>query len=280
MIDEHAIDPIILRALEEDIGPGDITVDALIQDNKKVKAILISREQMVIAGLWVFKRVFCLLSEEVKFSTSLHDGDEIGSGTIIGELKGPASIILKGERVALNFLQRMCGIATLTKKYVDAVAGYKVKILDTRKTTPGLRCLEKYAVLMGGGHNHRIGLYDGVIIKDNHIKAVGSVSESIKRAKERTSHLMKIEVEVENLNQVKEAIEAGADVIMLDNMPPELMRKAVEMGRGRAMFEASGGINLENIQEVAKTGIDMISVGALTHSARAVDISLEFESFF
>lgn len=278
MIERHIIDPIIRDALNEDIGPGDITTDAILREDRLAEAILLAKEPMVIAGLEVFKRVFQFLSTNTDFVTPFHDGEDIKTGTKIGTLRANLSVILKGERTALNFLQRMSGISTLTKMYINAVSDYDVKILDTRKTTPGMRYLEKYAVLMGGGHNHRMGLFDGIIIKDNHIKAVGSISKAIKRAKKRASHTVKIEVEAENLNQVQEAIESGADIIMLDNMSPELMKKAVEMGKGRVLFEASGGVDLSNIREIADTGVDSISIGAITHSARAVDISLEIES--
>jgi nicotinate-nucleotide pyrophosphorylase (carboxylating) len=223
----------------------------------------------------VFKRVFDLLSPDMAFEFHFQDGGAVPGGAKIGVVSGPLGAILKGERTALNFLQRMSGIATLTKKYVDKVGAQKVRVVDTRKTVPGLRVLDKYAVRMGGGFNHRLGLFDGILIKDNHIAAAGSVRKAVSLAKKNVPHTVKIEVEVEDLRGVEEAIQAGADAVLLDNMSPEMMRKAVDVVRGRLAIEASGNINLENIEEVAQTGVNLISVGALTHSPRAVDLSLE-----
>ena len=269
------LDPVIKIALEEDLGPGDLTTDAIVNPSAIGKGVLLARESLVLAGLPVFKRVFDLLSPDMAFEFHFQDGGAVPGGAKIGVVSGPLGAILKGERTALNFLQRMSGIATLTKKYVDKVGAQKVRVVDTRKTVPGLRVLDKYAVRMGGGFNHRLGLFDGILIKDNHIAAAGSVRKAVSLAKKNVPHTVKIEVEVEDLKGVEEAIQAGADAVLLDNMSSEMMRKAVDVVRGRLAIEASGNINLENIEEVAKTGVNLISVGALTHSPRAVDLSLE-----
>ena len=269
------LDPVIKIALEEDLGPGDLTTDAIVNPSAIGKGVLLARESLVLAGLPVFKRVFDLLSPDMAFEFHFQDGGAVPGGAKIGVVSGPLGAILKGERTALNFLQRMSGIATLTKKYVDKVGAQKVRVVDTRKTVPGLRVLDKYAVRMGGGFNHRLGLFDGILIKDNHIAAAGSVRKAVSLAKKNVPHTVKIEVEVEDLRGVEEAIQAGADAVLLDNMSPEMMRKAVDVVRGRLAIEASGNINLENIEEVAQTGVNLISVGALTHSPRAVDLSLE-----
>ena len=269
------LDPVIKIALEEDLGPGDLTTDAIVNPSAIGKGVLLARESLVLAGLPVFKRVFDLLSPDMAFEFHFQDGGAVPGGAKIGVVSGPLGAILKGERTALNFLQRMSGIATLTKSYVDKVGGQKVRVVDTRKTVPGLRVLDKYAVRMGGGFNHRLGLFDGILIKDNHIAAAGSVRKAVSLAKKNVPHTVKIEVEVEDLRGVEEAIQAGADAVLLDNMSPEMMRKAVDVVRGRLAIEASGNINLENIEEVAQTGVNLISVGALTHSPRAVDLSLE-----
>ena len=269
------LDPVIKIALEEDLGPGDLTTDAIVNPSAIGKGVLLARESLVLAGLPVFKRVFDLLSPDMAFEFHFQDGGAVPGGAKIGVVSGPLGAILKGERTALNFLQRMSGIATLTKKYVDKVGAQKVRVVDTRKTVPGLRVLDKYAVRMGGGFNHRLGLFDGILIKDNHIAAAGSVRKAVSLAKKNVPHTVKIEVEVEDLRGVEEAIQAGADAVLLDNMSSEMMRKAVDVVRGRLAIEASGNINLENIEEVAQTGVNLISVGALTHSPRAVDLSLE-----
>ena len=269
------LDPVIKIALEEDLGPGDLTTDAIVNPTATGKGVLLARESLVLAGLPVFKRVFDLLSPDMAFEFHFQDGGAVPGGAKIGVVSGPLGAILKGERTALNFLQRMSGIATLTKKYVDKVGAQKVRVVDTRKTVPGLRVLDKYAVRMGGGFNHRLGLFDGILIKDNHIAAAGSVRKAVSLAKKNVPHTVKIEVEVEDLRGVEEAIQAGADAVLLDNMSSEMMRKAVDVVRGRLAIEASGNINLENIEEVAQTGVNLISVGALTHSPRAVDLSLE-----
>ena len=274
---ENAIflDRVIRTALEEDLGPGDLTTDAIVDPATRGKALLLARESLVLAGLPVFRRVFDLLSPDMAFEFYFQDGGSVPGGEKIGMVSGPLGVILKGERPALNFLQRMSGIATLTRRYVDKAGSRKVKVVDTRKTAPGLRILDKYSVRMGGGFNHRLGLFDGILIKDNHIAAAGSVSKAVSLAKKNAPHIVKIEVEVEDLTGVEEAIQAGADAILLDNMSPEMMRKAVSVVAGRVEIEASGNINLENIEEVARTGVNIISVGALTHSPRAVDLSLE-----
>jgi nicotinate-nucleotide pyrophosphorylase (carboxylating) len=269
------LDRVIHTALEEDLGGGDLTTDAIIDSEIRGKAALEARQPMVLAGLPVFSRVFQLLCSEIKFENFFEDSHHVSPGEKICFLSGPLSAILKAERTALNFIQRMSGIATLTRSYVDKVGTLKVKVLDTRKTAPGLRLLDKYAVRMGGGFNHRLGLYDGILIKDNHIMAAGSIAKAIALALENAPHTLKVEVEVEDLSDVEEAIQAGADTILLDNMSPDEMRKAVQLSGGRVTIEASGNVNLDNIREIAQTGVDLISVGALTHSASAVDMSLE-----
>jgi len=269
------LDRIIRTALEEDLGGGDLTTDAIIDPETRGKAALEARQPMVLAGLPVFSRVFQLLCSEIAFEYFFQDGRHVSPGEKVCLLSGPLSAILKAERTALNFIQRMSGIATLTKSYVDKVGPLKVKVLDTRKTAPGLRLLDKYAVRMGGGFNHRLGLSDGILIKDNHIMAAGSITRAVALARENVPHTLKVEVEVEDLSGVEEAIQAGADAILLDNMSLDEMRKAVHLSGGRVTMEASGNVNLHNIEEIAQTGVDLISVGALTHSASAVDLSLE-----
>jgi len=271
------IDRIIENALAEDIHTGDITTLAVVRGGLPAHAILKAKEAMVMAGIDVAARVFRMLDAASVFTPRHDDGDRIAAGEIIAEISGDAALLLQGERVALNLLQRMCGIATVTARYVEAVRGTNARVVDTRKTTPGLRILEKYAVRVGGGMNHRTGLYDGILIKENHITAAGGVGEAVRRAKSYVPHTMKVEVETENLAQVAEALSAGADIIMLDNMTHEEMRAAVDLIGGRALVEASGGVNLESIRGIAETGVDIISVGALTHSARAMDISMLME---
>ncbi len=265
---------IIYSALEEDIGQGDVTTNLLIPEDRKSKAHCIAKENFVLAGLPFVREVFRILDPSILFKTLYNDGSRVKKGNIIAEISGKTCVILKGERVSLNILQRLSGIATLTNRYVEKTRGLKAKIVDTRKTTPCHRFMEKYAVKVGGGYNHRFGLFDGILIKDNHIKTLGSIKKAVREAK-KGHHLFKIEVEVKNLKELKEAIESGADIIMLDNMSVRDMKEAVKIAKGRVMLEASGNISLENVREVAETGVDLISVGALTHSAPAVDISLK-----
>jgi len=269
------IDKIIDSALEEDLGPGDITTSAIIDSSLKGKARLLAKEEIILAGIEVFSRVFSRLDPEIVFECTYHDGDVIPKGVDIGTVTGSMRGMLSGERTALNFLQHLSGIATLTKRYVEKIDPSKVRVIDTRKTTPRLRILEKYAVRMGGGFNHRFGLFDGILIKDNHIAVAGSISKALAKIKANVPHTLKIEVEVEDIKGVEEAIGAGADAILLDNMSVKEMKEAVSIARGRVLLEASGGITLESIGEISKTGISLISIGAITHSARSVDISLE-----
>jgi nicotinate-nucleotide pyrophosphorylase (carboxylating) len=264
----------IRRALEEDIGPGDITTSLLIPEETVSKGIYIAKGNFVLAGFPFAKEVFRIIDPTAEWNLFFREGSEVNKGDVLAEISGKTHAILAGERVSLNILQRLSGIATLARMYVDRVKGSKAKLVDTRKTTPGLRFMEKYAVRTGGGHNHRFGLFDGILIKDNHIKAVGSIRESVRLAK-ACHHLTKIEVEVENSNDLKEAIEAGADIVMLDNMPVSEIREAVKISKGRVLLEASGGVNLSNVRDIAGTGVDLISVGAHTHSAPAADISLK-----
>jgi len=268
---------IIRLALNEDIFTGDITSESMIPDDVMAKASFLSKDNGIVAGLDVVNTVFHTVDQEIVFNKLVTDGTEICKGQIIAIVEGRAKSLLSAERTALNFLQRLSGIATNTSRYVKAVSGYKAVIVDTRKTTPGWRVLEKYAVRVGGGHNHRFGLYDAVLIKDNHIAVVGSIAKAVAMAREKIPHTMKIEVETENLDQVAEAIESGADIIMLDNMSLDMMSEAVRLIDGKALVEASGGVKLENVTDIAKTGVDLISIGALTHSAMPLDISMEME---
>lgn len=265
---------VIHGALKEDIGHGDITTFLLIPEGRESKAHYIAKESFVLAGLPFVQEVFRILDSSTVFKAFHNDGAKIVEGDVIAEISGRTHIILKGERVSLNILQRLSGIATLTSMHVKRIEGLRAKIVDTRKTTPCQRFMEKYAVRVGGGYNHRFGLFDGILIKDNHIKALGRIKKAV-RASKKGHHLFKIEVEVKNLYDLKEAIEAGADIVMLDNMSVRDMKEAVKVAKGRVMLEASGNIRLENVREVAGTGVDLISVGALTHSAVAVDVSLK-----
>jgi len=265
-------------ALDEDLGSGDVTTLAVVPEGVDTRGIIHSKEEGVLAGVEVAREVFAAVDERLRFCALKQDGEKLLPGDIIAEVQGEARSILQGERVALNFLQRLSGIATLTARCVERVKNCPVRIVDTRKTTPGLRALEKYAVRAGGGFNHRFGLYDAVLIKDNHIKMAGGITEAVKRARQNVSPLLKVEVEVETLEQLEEALAAGADVIMLDNMPVPLLREAVAKAKGKGvLLEASGGITEENLEAVASTGVDFISLGMLTHSARALDISLDLE---
>ncbi len=269
------INKIIDIALKEDLGPGDITTSAIIDPSIKGKARLLAKEEIILAGVEVFSSVFSLLDTEIVVEYNYHDEDVVPKGDHICIVKGSMKGILSGERTALNFLQHLSGIATLTRRYVEKIDPSQVRVIDTRKTTPGLRMLEKYAVRMGGGFNHRFGLFDGILIKDNHIAVAGSISEALAKIKGRVPHTLKIEVEVDDIKGVKEAIRAGADAILLDNMSLEEIREAVSIAGGRVLLEASGGVTLESIEGISQTGINLISVGAITHSARSVDISLE-----
>jgi nicotinate-nucleotide pyrophosphorylase (carboxylating) len=274
------IDRVILCALEEDMPFGDITTDGIIDKEERAKAVLIAKQDAVLAGLDVFMRVFDMLGGGVDFRPKAADGQQLKKGDVFLEFEGPAHILLKGERTALNILQYMSGIATRTSEYCKKVSGLPVKVTDTRKTVPGLRLLSKYAVRVGGGYNQRFGLSDGVLIKDNHIKAAGGIKNAVSQVRKRIPHTVKIEVETESLEQVREALDCGADTIMLDNMSIDMMKEAVRLIGGRAETEASGNIRLENIYDVAMTGVDIISVGELTHSVKAVDISMRFVNSF
>jgi nicotinate-nucleotide pyrophosphorylase (carboxylating) len=271
------IDEILRRALAEDVGAGDVTTLALVPPGQAGTAVALAKEGGVLAGNAIAARVFSLLDSAVSATPLLSDGDALTPGAHFLRIEGSLQTILTGERVALNVVRHLSGIATLTRAFVEAVDGTGAQIVDTRKTTPGLRLFEKYAVRVGGGQNHRMGLFDGVLIKDNHIAACGSVQRAVKRARASVHHLLKIQIEAKTLGQVAEALEAGADGILLDNMPPDTMAEAVEMVGGRAFTEASGGITLESVREVALSGVDLISVGMLTHSAAALDISLDIE---
>ncbi|HET7290536.1 MAG TPA: carboxylating nicotinate-nucleotide diphosphorylase [Thermodesulfobacteriota bacterium] len=273
-LDFNRVDRIIEYALREDLGDGDVTTNSLATEKEDSKAVIRAKAKGVIAGLPIAKRVFQKLDPTVVCVDNISDGENIKPGDILSEINGGTRAILSGERLALNILQRLSGIATLTSKYVKAVEGLPVKILDTRKTAPGLRILDKYAVSVGGGFNHRFGLFDGVLIKDNHIAIAGGISEAVAVIRKRYKQKYKIEIETTDMDQVKEALIAGADIIMLDNMNPEQMRKAVRLIDRNALVEASGGITLRNVRDVAETGVNFISVGALTHSAPALDIGL------
>lgn len=269
------IDEYLKNALKEDITSEDVTTNSVMRTYKKGGAQLICKEDGVICGLSVFARVFELLDSRVIFETTYHDGDVMMKGDLIGTVTGDIRALLSGERTALNYLQRMSGIATYTNEYAKELKGYKTTLLDTRKTTPGMRPFEKYAVRIGGGSNHRYNLSDGILLKDNHIGAAGSVTKAVAMAKEYAPFVRKIEVEVENLDMVAEAIAAGADIIMLDNMDNETMRKAVEMIGDKAKTECSGNVTKERLREIAEIGVDFVSSGALTHSAPIIDFSLK-----
>ncbi|MGI6452600.1 MAG: carboxylating nicotinate-nucleotide diphosphorylase [Syntrophomonadaceae bacterium] len=274
------LDELVRTALQEDIGHADITTASLIPKEQYAKGIFIAKDSGIIAGLEVCERVFKNLDNQVEFRSNIDDGDQVDCGSEIAVVKGPTRVLLTGERVALNFLQRLSGIATKTRSLVETIKYYKAELVDTRKTTPGLRYLEKYAVNVGGARNHRFGLYDGILIKDNHIKAVGSIQKAVSTVRQRVPHTFKIEIEVENLDQLEEAIEARADIILLDNMDLETLKNAVDLAQGQAFLEASGGINECNILEVAKTGVDFISMGALTHSVKSLDISFKIKETY
>jgi len=271
------LDRLIAQSLAEDLGSGDITTNSVVPPETKISGRFTMKEEGVVCGLAVAQRVFTQLDPDIRFTPRGKDGDKMKAGSVIAEISGPAAGILSGERLALNFLQRLSGIATKTQSLVSQVAGTGTKIVDTRKTTPGLRILEKYAVRTGGGQNHRMNLADGVLIKDNHIRAAGGITTAIEAARKKAPRTLKIEVEAESIREVEEALRAGADIIMLDNMQTELMAEAVKLINGRALAEASGNMDNRDLLEVANTGVDMISLGALTHSVRALDISLKFD---
>ncbi|MGB8991268.1 MAG: carboxylating nicotinate-nucleotide diphosphorylase [Desulfobaccales bacterium] len=268
------IDRLIDLALEEDLGPGDVTTRALVPPELMGEAQIRAKEPLVVAGLPVAARVFARLDPALTFDPQVADGQEVAGGQVLARLTGPVASILTGERVALNFLQHLSGIATFTRQMAAQISGSTAALVDTRKTTPGWRVLEKYAVRLGGGRNHRFGLYDGVLIKNNHLTAVGSITTAVRRAREGAPHLLKIEVEVTDLAGLEEALNAGADLILLDNMDDATLKQAVELTRGRASLEASGAMTRERLPQVAATGVNFISMGALTHSAPAVDIHL------
>jgi len=271
----------IEASLAEDVGPGDVTTLAIVPPNAHAAAVIVAREPIVVAGLGFAMQAFRLLSRDIDLVEQCADGESIPPGRSVLNIRGQARAILTAERVALNFLQRLSGVATMTRLFVDAVAGTNAKILDTRKTTPGWRRFEKYAVACGGGQNHRFGLFDMVLIKDNHLVALrdeqpSAIAAAVARARKNYPNL-KVEVEADNLDQVRQALDAGADIILLDNMPLENLRAAVNLVRGAAKLEASGGVNLNTVRSIAETGVDFISVGAITHSARAVDLALDFK---
>lgn len=278
---QHVVGELVDRALTEDWAWGDVTTQALIPSDAEGKASILAKSAGILAGVEVAQLVFARVDPSLSFKALLHDGDKLKRGAKIAAIAGKVSSILRGERVALNFMQRLSGIATETNRYVDAVQGTGARIVDTRKTTPGLRILEKYAVRAGGGHNHRGHLGDGILIKDNHLAALRARGMDLKAiialARNNAPHTLKIEVEVTTVEEALEAVEAGADIVMLDNMSVDEMRRAVKSVGGRVLLEASGGITLDNVRRVAETGVDLISVGALTHSVKALDISLELE---
>jgi len=278
-LDWQKINSLIDMSLEEDIKTGDVTSISVIPENINTEASFVTRERCVCAGLEIAKTIFLKIDSRVEWISLVNDGDILESGDVLASVKGNARSLLTAERTALNFLQRLCGVATTTLKYVEAAGNSNTKILDTRKTTPGWRSLEKYAVVAGGGTNHRVGLYDRVMIKDNHralagLEGDGGIARSVKRAREKFPKL-EVEVEADNLEEVKEAVESSADYILLDNMTNNQMKEAIVINQGRSKLEASGGITIERIPSIAKIGVDFISVGALTHSVKAIDISLE-----
>lgn len=269
---------IIKGALAEDIGTGDITTKATVSPKKKGRAVAIAKGDFVVAGIDVFAQTFRTIDKNIKVKKLIKDGCPARKGDVIAVVSGSLASILQAERVSLNLFQRMCGIATQSAKYVAAVAPTRAVILDTRKTVPGLRILDKMAVRLGGASNHRIGLYDGVLIKDNHIEAAGGITAAVAAQRKHLARPMKIEVETENMHEVREALESGADIIMLDNMSIPAMKKAVKFVAGRALLEASGNVRLKNVAAIAATGVDFISIGELTHSVRAADISLKIKA--
>lgn len=271
------VDEIVSRALSEDIGTGDITTLLTVPEGVEAFGQFIPTQGGILAGIPVVERVFHQVDAGIRLEPLVKEGQYFSAGTVLAEVRGEARGILTAERVALNFLQRLSGIATLTARFVEAAKDLPVRICDTRKTTPGLRYLERYAVRVGGGYNHRFGLYDAVMIKDNHIAVCGGITPAVQRAKRALPHTMKVEVECTTIQQVVEAMEAGADILLLDNMSPQQMREAVRLAKGRVLLEASGGVRLDTVRQIAETGVDAISVGAITHSAPAIDIKLELQ---
>lgn len=267
---------LIWLALQEDLGHGDVTTEATVAAGRPGTAVVFGREPFVLSGSQPFRKVFDLIDPAVQVASLFRDGDRIDANVPVFRLEGAMPSLLTGERLALNLLQRLSGIATLTRQMTDAISGTSCRLLDTRKTTPLWRALEKQAVRHGGGTNHRFGLYDGVLIKDNHIAAVGGVCEAVRRARQHVAHVLKVEVEVENLQDLEMALEAGADVVLLDNFSLEDLKAAVALTAGRCLLEASGGVTLDRVRAIAETGVDYISCGALTHSARAIDVTMEF----
>ena len=280
-LDEGALFSQIGAFLTEDIGRGDITTQSTVMRSQSAKGRFLAKEAMVVCGLEAAEAVFSTLDSQQQIEAFVADGDEVEAGKVIARTTGFADVLLAGERLALNLMQRLSGIATLTRQFVRAVEGTGAQIVDTRKTTPGLRMLEKYAVTAGGGRNHRFGLDDGVLIKDNHVALAGGVATAVRRAREAVGHLHKVEVEVSRERELRDAVEAGADILLLDNQTPEETRRLVEVARAlkpEVLLESSGGITLDNVRDYAEAGVDLISVGALTHSARAVDISFKIQS--
>lgn len=271
------LDETIRLALAEDIGQGDITSLLTVPAESDARAVIRAKEDLVLAGMPFVKKVFHALDALVEIKTLRGEGERLGRGAEVAHIAGKARSLLAGERVALNILQRVSGIATLTRSFADKVADLPVRLADTRKTVPGMRLMEKYGVRAGGGANHRFGLFDGILIKDNHIAVAGGVGKALALAK-KAHHLMKIEIEVKSFDELAEALAGGADIIMLDNMPPGEMKKAVAFAKGRALLEASGGVTADNLRQIAETGVDIVSVGALTHSARAMDLSMKIVS--
>ncbi|MGB9713156.1 MAG: carboxylating nicotinate-nucleotide diphosphorylase [Dissulfurimicrobium sp.] len=281
-MDRRFYEGIVAQALREDIGHGDITTSLCVPRDVKGRAVVVAKEDCVVAGIFVAEEAFLQCDPDCSFPMALNEGARANSGDVVMEIQGSLQAILQAERTALNFLQRLCGIATLTRHFVEKIGDLPCRLVDTRKTTPCLRVLEKYAVRAGGGFNHRYGLSDGILIKDNHIAACGSIKEALSKVRASCPHTLKIEIEVSTLDELKEAIDAGADAVLLDNMDVKTLTEAVAMARGLKpglLLEASGGVCLENVRDVAGTGVDIVSAGALTHSARAVDLSLRVIRF-
>lgn len=272
------LDALLKLALAEDIGSGDVTTLSIIPRDLQGSAIVLGREPFVLSGSKPFRRIFELIDPEINVECLFADGERIEPDVAVFRVEGRVATLLSGERTALNFAQRLSGIATLTRKMVDAIGGVGCRLLDTRKTTPLWRSLEKEAVRHGGGKSHRFGLSDGILIKDNHIAAAGSLSESVRRAREYAPHMLRIEVEVDTMEQLREAVAIGADIVLLDNFSPDMMREAVAVAAGRVLLEASGGVSLKTVREIAETGVDLVSCGAITHSAKAIDLTMEFIS--